>query len=151
MPRNDESSTPPPHTAQEIMQQEVDAYKAALPQPDLSWPVGVRELYGLLNGRLFDLDVGIEELREACGMRDHNLSSRFGAFVGLCPKAYRRTHRLAMAKQLLCHSALRRTSILQVSMALGYARHQSFTTAFRRYEGCTPSEFKNNSLGRTEK
>ena len=133
----------PPHIAQEIMQQEVDAYKATLPQPDPSWPIGVRELHRLLNERLFDLDVSIEELREACGMRDHNLSSRFGAFVGLCPEAYRQMHRIALAKRLLYCPTLQRTPVSQIALALGYARHQSFATAFRRCEGCTPSEFKN--------
>ena len=127
------------------MQQEVDAYKATLPQPDPSWPVGVRELHRLLNERLFDLDVSIEELREACGMRDHNLSSRFGAFVGQCPKAYRRTHRLALAKRLLHHPALRRTSVLQIALALGYARHQSLTMVFQRCEGRTPSAFRDGA------
>ena len=136
----------PPHIAQEIMQREVDAYKATLSQPDPSWPVGVRELLRLLNERLFDLDVSIEELREACGMHDHNLSSRFGAFVGLCPRAYRRTHQLALAKRLLRYPALQRTSVLQIALAVGYVRHQSFTMVFRRCEGCTPSVFRSGAV-----
>lgn len=53
--------------------------------------------------------------------------------------------RRARALRLLVETPM---SILEVALALGYETHASFTRAFIRWMGCTPSEFRRGGGGR---
>lgn len=83
--------------------------------------------------------VTLDELAEVAGLSKYHFLRQFSQVVGMTPGAYLRTLRL-------CHAArkLRTTDmpILEVALSVGFADHPSFSRAFARYMGMTPSEYQ---------
>jgi AraC-like DNA-binding protein len=81
----------------------------------------------------------LEQLAEVAGLSKYHFLRQFSQVVGITPGAYLRTLRL-------CHAArkLRTTDmpILEVALSVGFADHPSFSRAFARYMGMTPSEYQ---------
>jgi AraC-like DNA-binding protein len=81
----------------------------------------------------------LEQLAEVAGLSKYHFLRQFSQVVGMTPGAYLRTLRL-------CHAArkLRTTDlpILDVALSVGFADHPSFSRAFARYMGMTPSEYQ---------
>lgn len=83
--------------------------------------------------------VTLDELAEVAGLSKYHFLRQFSQVVGMTPGAYLRTLRL-------CHAArkLRTTNmpILEVALSVGFADHPSFSRAFARHMGMTPSEYQ---------
>jgi AraC-like DNA-binding protein len=83
--------------------------------------------------------VTLDELAEVAGLSKYHFLRQFSQVVGMTPGAYLRTLRL-------CHAArkLRTTElpILEVALSVGFADHPSFSRAFARHMGMTPSEYQ---------
>jgi AraC-like DNA-binding protein len=83
--------------------------------------------------------VTLDELAEVAGLSKFHFLRQFSQVVGMTPGAYLRTLRL-------CHAArkLRTTNlpILDVALSVGFADHPSFSRAFARHMGMTPSEYQ---------
>ena len=81
----------------------------------------------------------LDELAEVAGLSKYHFLRQFSQVVGMTPGAYLRTLRL-------CHAArkLRTTDmpILEVALSVGFADHPSFSRAFARHMGMTPSEYQ---------
>ncbi|MFV0434861.1 MAG: AraC family transcriptional regulator [Leucobacter sp.] len=88
--------------------------------------------------RIADVDLDVEQIARA-----HFVSPRrvFQAFeeVGDTPAAWVRRERMLRAQQLLGDASL---SVAAVSDAVGYANPTSFSRAFARETGATPSEYR---------
>jgi AraC family transcriptional regulator len=123
----------------EIIETERIAYLDALPPPDPDWPPDVRIVYEDLHDHLFDLGLRINDVKQRCGIGNHNISCRFKHFVGRAPKAYAVHHRVALAKRLLHHKHL---TVAQVAFAVGYASPNGFSTTFKRQVGVSPTAFR---------
>jgi AraC-like DNA-binding protein len=84
-------------------------------------------------------NVTLDELAEVAGLSKYHFLRQFSQVVGMTPGAYLRTLRL-------CHAArkLRTTDlpILEVALSVGFADHPSFSRAFARHMGMTPSEYQ---------
>jgi len=84
-------------------------------------------------------NVTLDELAEVAGLSKYHFLRQFSQVVGITPGAYLRTLRL-------CHAARKlRTSdmpILEVALSVGFADHPSFSRAFARHMGMTPSEYQ---------
>ena len=84
-------------------------------------------------------NVSLDALAEVAGLSKYHFLRQFSQVVGMTPGAYLRTLRL-------CHAArkLRTTDmpILEVALAVGFADHPSFSRAFARHMGMTPSEYQ---------
>ncbi|KIG12995.1 Transcriptional regulator, AraC family protein [Enhygromyxa salina] len=84
-------------------------------------------------------NVTLDELAEVAGLSKYHFLRQFSQVVGMTPGAYLRTLRL-------CHAArkLRTTElpILEVALSVGFADHPSFSRAFARHMGMTPSEYQ---------
>jgi len=63
----------------------------------------------------------------------------FKRSTGLPPHRYHATRRIERAKGML---AKRSMSVTEVGFALGFAQTSSFTAAFRRVTGTTPTEYQ---------
>lgn len=83
--------------------------------------------------------VSLDELAEVAGLSKYHFLRQFSQVVGMTPGAYLRTLRL-------CHAArkLRTTNlpILDIALSVGFADHPSFSRAFARHMGMTPSEYQ---------
>ena len=83
--------------------------------------------------------ISLEELAGIAGLSKYHFLRQFNSVVGMTPGAYLRTLRL-------CHAArkLRTTDmpILDVALSVGFADHPSFSRAFARHMGMTPSEYQ---------
>jgi AraC-like DNA-binding protein len=84
-------------------------------------------------------NLSLDELAEVAGLSKYHFLRQFSQVVGMTPGAYLRTLRL-------CHAArkLRTTDmpILEVALSVGFADHPSFSRAFARHMGMTPSEYQ---------
>ena len=81
----------------------------------------------------------LDELAEVAGLSKYHFLRQFSQVVGMTPGAYMRTLRL-------CHAArkLRTTDvpILDIALGVGFADHPSFSRAFKRHMGMTPSQYQ---------
>ncbi len=125
----------------QIIKTERTAYIESLPPPVPDWPPDVRIVYEDILDHLFDLGLRINDVKQRCGIGNHNISSRFKHFVGRAPKAHVVYHRVALAKRLLRYKTL---SVTQVAFAVGYASPNGLSTTFTRRVSVSPTVFRRN-------
>lgn len=83
--------------------------------------------------------ISVAQLVEASQMSSTHFYEHFVRSFGTSPKDYVLRAKLAHAETLLSTTD---QSITQIAHALGFSTSQHFGTAFRRYVGTTPSEFR---------
>lgn len=83
--------------------------------------------------------VTLDRLAEVAELSKYHFLRQFDQVVGMTPGAYLRTLRLCQAARLLRTTD---TPILDIALAIGFADHPSFSRAFARYLGLTPSEYR---------
>lgn len=81
----------------------------------------------------------LHALAAIAGLSKYHFLRQFRAAVGMTPGAYVRTLKLCHAAQMLRKSP---TSISTVARAIGFCDHASFTRAFSRHLGMTPSRYQ---------
>jgi two-component system response regulator YesN len=85
----------------------------------------------------------VQEVADAVGLHPSRFHERFLAEVGQTPAEWRIRRRVALAQERL--RALD-ASVTEVAFALGFASSQYFATAFKKYTGRTPSEYRQQAL-----
>jgi len=93
---------------------------------------------------LFDPQLHAAGVRDYLGLKNNNFSSVFKREMGIGMRAYIETMRIEMAKRLLRY---RHLSVLDISGAVGYLYPESFSRAFRRHVGLSPTEFRDRVVG----
>lgn len=83
--------------------------------------------------------VHLDELAAIAELSKFHFLRQFTQVVGITPGAYLRTLRLCHAARKLRQ---RRASILEVALSVGFADHPSFSRAFARHMGMTPSQYQ---------
>ncbi len=89
-------------------------------------PALYRTFLAALNRHLFEPGRKLGQIERETGLRDHNISRRFAEHVGMSPRAYRRRHRMELAKRLLRHEGLQTIPVAQIALTVGYERPDSF-------------------------
>lgn len=87
----------------------------------------------------FAADINTTCLAEMCSMSTGNLSRIFIEIFGMTPTQYLSKTRIENAKRLLLLGAY---SITEIAQCCGYADIYTFSRAFRRACGISPSQFK---------
>lgn len=86
-----------------------------------------------------DGDLGLTAISRRARMSPFHLQRTFKAAVGETPKVHASRLRLERAAfQLLIHDA----KVLDIALECGYRSHETFTRAFRRCFGRSPSEYR---------
>ncbi|WP_138754491.1 helix-turn-helix domain-containing protein [Paenibacillus sinopodophylli] len=81
----------------------------------------------------------VESLAARCGMKAKRFSYLFNKYTGRFPIDYLIRHRLDRAKQLLASSDY---AIVRVAESVGYSDTHYFGRLFKKYEGCSPGEYR---------
>ncbi len=83
--------------------------------------------------------VTLDQLAAIAELSKFHFLRQFTQVVGITPGAYLRTLRLCHAARKLRQ---RHASILEVALSVGFADHPSFSRAFARHMGMTPSQYQ---------
>ena len=102
-------------------------------------PDDIQLLLACIQENPFDAGLNVEVVKRRCGLRDHNVSSRFRYFVGTTIRDYLESLRLEAAGRLLRGSD---ATVLDVALSVGYNNLQTFYGAFRRKYSCTPGAYR---------
>lgn len=86
----------------------------------------------------------LEDLAVRCGVSVRTLTARFRREMGMSLNAYIHTERTREACYLLEHTD---HSLADVAFFLNYPSQSYFTQVFRRYQGCTPAQYRSRPGG----
>ena len=84
----------------------------------------------------------LEEAAKSCGYSVYHFSREFRKHTGYSVMEYVCKEKIAQARAQL----LSGKSIFDVALEYGFSTHSGFTSAFYRYTGCTPSEYRKHEL-----
>ena len=86
-----------------------------------------------------DTTPSVAELAALAGLSEVWFKQKFKRAVGMPPAEYCLRHKLDIAAEQLLKTG---QSITQIAMSLGFSSGQHFSTAFRHYLGCSPSDYR---------
>ena len=89
--------------------------------------------------RDLDEDLNLDTLARRFGYSPFHFHRRFKEVVGETPRQYVQRLRLEKAAYKL---QITNASILDISLAVGFQNHETFTRAFRQHFGCAPSRYR---------
>jgi AraC family transcriptional regulator len=84
-------------------------------------------------------DIPLATLAELAGLSPYHFSRSFKHSFGMPPHRYHANRRIERAKQLL---AIRELSVTTIALDLGFSDTSTFTAAFHRLTGQTPSRYR---------
>jgi AraC-like DNA-binding protein len=84
-------------------------------------------------------ELTVPDLARLSGLSVSRFHERFVAEVGVTPADYRNRARIMKAKSLLREGS---RPVTEIAMDLGFASSQHFASAFRRFTGKSPSEYR---------
>jgi AraC-like DNA-binding protein len=105
-------------------------------------PVDIKRLLDSIHQHLFDPHLNVGSALRHCGLRNHNISTRFRSLLGLTVREYIEQFRLEAARRLLENQEI---EVFLVTAAVGYVHPETFCRAFSRRFGCTPSEYRSRN------
>ena len=88
---------------------------------------------------LFDYELQVEKLKDDLGIRDAKVLSRFSQDLGESIWEYITARRLEVGARLLRDTDLK---VFQIGTSLGYASGDSFSQAFTRRRGSSPTAYR---------
>jgi AraC family transcriptional regulator len=88
-------------------------------------------------------EISILALANLAKLSTHHFARAFRHSFGLPPHRYHMIRRMNRARDLLLRSTL---PVTQIGVQIGFRETSSFTRAYRRYSGITPSEFRRQQL-----
>lgn len=98
-------------------------------------------LHEVLRG--LDGDVSLEALGRQAGRSPFHVQRVFCRLLGETPKQYTQRLRLERAAARLAATG---EPVLGIALSAGFANHETFTRAFRRRFGCSPSQYRTFAL-----
>ena len=96
--------------------------------------------------RLYDSALTVDSLREKCGINGHDFSGIFKFYIGKTPNKFINYHRVEASKRLLLDARLETMSVSQIGAKVGFRRPSTFSKAFKREVGVSPSVWRTKQL-----
>jgi AraC family transcriptional regulator len=84
-------------------------------------------------------EISLAALAELAGLSLFHFARAFTQTFGVPPHRYHMTRRMDRARSLLRKPTL---SVTQIGIQIGFRESSSFTKAFRRFTGLTPTEYR---------
>jgi len=124
-----------------ILAHEVTRLNSATPETPLRGGLAgwqQRNVTGYIEEHLAD-QIQLSTLAGIARLSPYHFCRAFKRSIGLPPHRYHATRRIERAKGMLAKGSM---SVTEVGFALGFAQTSSFTAAFRRVTGITPTEYQ---------
>jgi AraC family transcriptional regulator len=124
-----------------ILAHEITRLNSATPEPPLRGGLAgwqQRNVTAYIEEHLAD-QIQLSTLAGIARLSPYHFCRAFKRSVGLPPHRYHATRRIERAKGMLAKGSM---SVTEVGFALGFAQTSSFTAAFRRVTGITPTEYQ---------
>jgi AraC family transcriptional regulator len=86
-------------------------------------------------------DISLTQLAELARLSPYHFARAFKQTFGMPPHRYHMSRRVERAKALLAKPDL---SVTQIGFDVGFSESSSFSAAFRKFTGTTPSTFRRN-------
>ena len=84
-------------------------------------------------------EISLATLADLVNLSLYHFARAFKQSFGVPPHRYHMARRMVRARSLLQKSTL---SVTQIGIQIGFRETSSFTRAYRRFAGVTPSEFR---------
>jgi AraC family transcriptional regulator len=84
-------------------------------------------------------EISLRALARLANLSPYHFARAFRNSFGMPPHRYHRARRMNRAQELLLGSTL---PVTQIGVRIGFRETSSFTRAYRRHAGITPSEFR---------
>lgn len=101
----------------------------------------VRECINYISAHLHE-DLGMEIMAKHCGLCTRSLSLKFKKEMGMGIPEYIHREKIKEARYLLRNSDY---SLADIALFLHYPTQSYFTQIFKKYEGCTPQQYRDHS------
>lgn len=101
----------------------------------MDWIQGMQNAIAYMESHLME-QVDFEEAAKSAGYSPFHFMRMFNMLTGITVGEYVRNRRLTLAGQEL---ALSKAKVIDIAMKYGYETHESFTKAFQRFHGISPS------------
>jgi AraC family transcriptional regulator len=124
-----------------ILAHELTRLNSATPEPPLRGGLAgwqQRNVTAYIEEHLAD-QIQLSTLAGIARLSPYHFCRAFKRSIGLPPHRYHATRRIERAKGMLAKGSM---SVTEVGFALGFAQTSSFTAAFRRVTGTTPTEYQ---------
>lgn len=105
--------------------------------------IAIKEYITYISAHLHD-DLRLEELSQHCGLFRRSLSIKFKVEVGCAIPEYIHKEKLREARYLLTNTDY---TLADIAGFLNCPTQSYFTQIFRKYEGRTPQQYRNNPHG----
>jgi AraC family transcriptional regulator len=89
-------------------------------------------------------EISLRALAGLANLSPYHFARAFSHSFGAPPHRYHMVRRMNRAQHLLLRSTL---PVTQIGVRVGFREASSFTRAYRRYAGVTPSEFRRQQAG----
>ena len=109
----------------------------------VSAPPRIAAMLIYIRDHLFDPELTVHRIKEACRLRDNSIALHFHRILGQPPGTFVTDHRMAVAERLLSATWL---PIWKITELLGYSSIQVFSRAYYRRKGRRPSAFRKHGV-----
>jgi transcriptional regulator GlxA family with amidase domain len=89
--------------------------------------------------------ISIDELARAVGLSRRSLEYRFRNQIGCAPYQKLLQMRLRKARELILTT---NRTINSIALETGFSNQREFCVRFKQKEGCTPTDFREQGVGR---
>lgn len=105
----------------------------------MSYPLHTRAIVGYIEAHIRDGKTDYEELEQKIGFSYAHIREFFKKHTGMSLGQYVRVRKIHASAFELLHTD---KSVMELALTYGFSNHESFTRAFAKTMGCTPSAFR---------
>lgn len=101
----------------------------------------LKKVMDFIDAHLADDSFSVENIAQGLSMSRTKLFRQMKSVIGVSPTEFIITYRLKLAAEML---KKRTGNISEIAYSVGYKNPAHFSDSFRKFHGCTPSEFANS-------